>query len=99
MINAGKHVYNARGIFGQFFRYKPESLALYIWSNFKFSSIINFCSVMCSILDTSQSQWPCSQRRVSVAAHLLGLWVRILVGYGCLFFVGVCCLADVSPAG
>ena len=91
---------NARVFFGQCVLYKPDTLALYIWSNFKFSSCINFCSFMCSILDTSQSQWPCSLRCVFMAAHLLGLWVRILLGYGCLSFVGVVCgLAEFSATG
>jgi len=55
---------------------------------------------MCSILDTSRSQWPCSLRRVFMTAHLLGLWVWILLGYGCLSFVGVVCgLAEVSATG
>ena len=55
---------------------------------------------MCSILDSCQSQSPCSLRHVFMAAHLLGLWVRILVGYGCLSFVGVVCgLAEVSATG
>ena len=86
--------------FGQCFLYKPDSLALYIWSNFKFSSCINFRSFMCSILDTSQSQWSCSLRNVCMAAHLLELWVWILLGYGCLSFVSVvCCLAEVSATG
>jgi len=52
---------------------------------------------MHSILDTSQSQWPCSLRHVFMAAHFLGLWVWILLVYGCLSFVSVVCgLAEVS---
>jgi hypothetical protein len=86
--------------FGQCFLYKLDSLALYVWSNFKFSSCINFRSFMCSILDTSQSQWSCSLRNVCMAAHLLGLWVWILLFYGCLSFVSVVCgLAEVSATG
>ena len=33
---------------------------------------------------TCRSQWPCGLRRGSRAARLLGLWVRIPPGHGCL---------------
>jgi hypothetical protein len=47
-----------------------------------------------------RSWWPRSLRPGSAAARLLGLWVRILGGFGkhwCLSFVGVvCCQVQVS---
>jgi len=47
-----------------------------------------------------QSQRPHGLRRGSVAARLLGLWVRIPQGHGCLFLVLVgCCQLEVSVSG
>jgi hypothetical protein len=44
-------------------------------------------------------QWPRGLRRGSAAARLLGLWVRIPPGHGCLSVVSVvCCQVDVSAS-
>jgi hypothetical protein len=40
-----------------------------------------------------QSQWPCGLRRGSAAVRLLGLWVRIPPGHGCLCCA--CCIRTV----
>ena len=46
------------------------------------------------------SQWPCGLRRESAAARLLGLWVRIPPGHGCLSIVSVvCCQVEVFASG
>jgi hypothetical protein len=47
-----------------------------------------------------RSQWPRGLRRGSTAARLLGLWVRIPPGHGCLSLVSVvCCQVEVSTTG
>ena len=47
-----------------------------------------------------RSRWLRSLRSASVTSGLLGLWVRIRQGHGCLSVVGVvCCQVDVSAAG
>jgi hypothetical protein len=52
------------------------------------------------LLKAGRSQWPRGLRRGSVAARLLGLWVRILPGRGCLSLVSVmCCQVEVSASG
>jgi hypothetical protein len=44
-----------------------------------------------------RSQWPRSLRRGSATARLLGLWVRIPPGHGCLSVLSVvCCQLEVS---
>jgi hypothetical protein len=53
-----------------------------------------------SVIHNCRSQWPRGLRRGSAAAHLLGLWVRIPLGDGCLSFVSdVFCQVDVSASG
>jgi hypothetical protein len=53
-----------------------------------------------SIYIICRSQWPCGLRRGSAAARLLGLWVRIPPGLGCLSVVSVvCCQVEVSASG
>ena len=50
-------------------------------------------------LYTGRSQWPRGLRRISAAAGLLGLWVRIR-GHGCLSVVSVVyCQTEVSASG
>jgi hypothetical protein len=52
------------------------------------------------LVEWRRSQWPRGLRRGSAAARLLGLWVRILLGHGCLSVVcGVCCQVEVSASG
>jgi hypothetical protein len=47
-----------------------------------------------------RSQWPGGLRHGSAAARLLGLWVRIRRGHGCLSVVNVvCCQVEVSASG
>jgi hypothetical protein len=47
-----------------------------------------------------RSQWPLSLRRGSAAAGLLGLWVRIPPGHGCLSLGSVvCCQVEISASG
>jgi hypothetical protein len=49
---------------------------------------------------TCRSQCPCGLRCVFAAARLLGLWVRIPAGHGCLSLVSiVCCQVEVSVTG
>ena len=46
-----------------------------------------------------RSQWPRNLRRESDAARLLGLWVLIPSGNGCLSLVSaVCCQEEVTPS-
>ena len=40
---------------------------------------------------TCPSQWPSGLRRRTAADRPLGLWVRIPLGHGCLYFVSVVC--------
>jgi hypothetical protein len=47
-----------------------------------------------------RSQWPRGLRRGSLAVRLLGLWVRIPPGRGCLSLVSVvCCQVEISASG
>jgi len=48
-----------------------------------------------------RSQWPGGLRRGSTAARLLGLWVRIPPGHGCLSVLSAvcCCQVEVSATG
>jgi hypothetical protein len=49
---------------------------------------------------TDRCQWPRGLRRGSAAARLLGLWVRIPPGHGCLSLVSVvCCQVEVCATG
>jgi hypothetical protein len=53
-----------------------------------------------SINTNRRSQWPPGLRRRSAAVRLLGLWVRIPPGHGCLSLVNVvCCQVQVSASG
>jgi hypothetical protein len=50
-----------------------------------------------AILCVCRSQCPCGLRRGSASTRLLGLWVRIPPGHGCLSLVSVvCCHVEVS---
>jgi hypothetical protein len=52
------------------------------------------------LLYNCRSQWPRGLRRGSTAVRLLGLWVGIPLGHGCLSLVGaVCCQVEVSASG
>jgi hypothetical protein len=52
------------------------------------------------IWDLNRSQWPRGLRCGYAAAHLLGFYVRILWGHGCLSLVSVvCCQVEVSATG
>ena len=47
-----------------------------------------------------RTQWPRGLRRRSAVARWLRLWVRILLGHGCLSVVSfVCCQVEVSATG
>ena len=47
-----------------------------------------------------RTQWPRGLRRGSAAAPLLGLWVRIPRGHGCLpLVIVVCCQVEVYATG
>jgi hypothetical protein len=47
-----------------------------------------------------RSQWPRGLRGGSMVARLLGLWVRIPPGHGCLSVVSVvCCQVEVFASG
>jgi hypothetical protein len=48
---------------------------------------------------TKTVRWPRALRRVSAAAHLLGLWVRIPPGSGMFVVSVVCCQVEVSATG
>ena len=51
-------------------------------------------------LKVDRSQWPRCLRRGSPAARLLGLWVQIPPGHGCLSLASVvCCQGDFSASG
>ena len=57
-------------------------------------------SLFWSNLLACQSQWPRGLRRGSAAARLLGLWIRIPPGHGCLSLViVVCCQVEVCATG
>jgi hypothetical protein len=56
--------------------------------NYALYNTINLC--VC-IWTCCGSQWPQCLRRGSAAAHLLRLWVEILLGAGCLSVVSVVC--------
>ena len=61
-----------------------------------------FCGINCRVFEVvywrqRRSQWPRGLRRRSAAARLLGSWVRIPPGHGCLSVVSVvCCRVEVS---
>jgi hypothetical protein len=55
---------------------------------------------VCTNGSSCRSQWPRRLRRGSAAACLLGLWVWIRPGHGCLCLVNVvCCQVEVYPSG
>jgi hypothetical protein len=50
--------------------------------------------------EKGRSRWPRRLSCGSAASRLLGLWVRIPPGHGCLFLVSVvCCQVEVSASG
>jgi hypothetical protein len=60
-------------------------------------SVFVFCFVF---VGHRRSQWPRGVRCRSAATRLLGSWVRIPPGYGCLSLVSVvCCQVEVSATG
>ena len=74
--------------------------------NFYISTFRSMCIVIIIIIiiiiiiKPCRSQWPRGLRRRSAAAPMLGLWVRIPPGHGCLSVLSVvCCQVEVSATG
>jgi len=60
-------------------------------------SVLIYTFVILDTLHSCRSQWSRGLIRGSAAAYLLGLWVRIPPGYGCLYVLSVmCCEVEVS---
>jgi hypothetical protein len=73
-----------------------DCLLVFVLPNNKRSDVFKWTSTLCTRVNiknihSGRSRWPRGLKRSPAVNFMLGLWVRISPGYGCLSIVNVAC--------